>query len=178
MNVTIITPLYPPDIAPPAPYVKELAARLSTHHSVSVIAYGSYPEEVPGVRIRTVSKRQPRIMRMIALTALLFKELPSAEVIIVENGPSIELPVGIVARILRKRVVVHIGDSGAYERTSTSFVAGRAYSFLTSYASAVLTTSPCVRPEILPFEPEPISSLADFESSWEVHLRALEKTFA
>lgn len=177
MHVTIITPLYPPDVAAPAPYVKELAARLLSRHSVSVVAYGSYPEKVPGVRIRAVSKRQPRLMRMIALIALLFKELSGADVLVVENGPSVEIPVGIVARLLRKRVVVHIGDAGAYNRITSSFVASLAHSFLTSYASSVVTTSPLPRPEILPFEAEPSSALADFEESWATHLQTLEASF-
>src|SRR3989344_9051256 len=40
MKIVLATALYPPDIAPPAPYVKELATRLAANHEVTIVTYG------------------------------------------------------------------------------------------------------------------------------------------
>ncbi len=177
MKVTIVTPLYPPDIASPAPHVKELATRLAAHHSITVLAYGSYPEQVPGVTIIAVSKRQPKLLRILAFTLALFKTAWSAEVLLIENGPSVELPAGIVLRVLRRRTIVHVGDDGALQRTGTSKFSAFTHHFLLSRAYKVLTKGPLDRPEILPFEPYPDAKFKAYEESWEEHLATLDSLF-
>ena len=63
MTLVLASPLYPPDLAEPAPYTKELARRLSTTHTVIVVAYGRLPEKVPGARNKTLKKPKPPSQR-------------------------------------------------------------------------------------------------------------------
>ncbi len=171
MRIVIATPLYPPDIAPQASYVKELAQRLSTQHQVTIVAYGSYPEEVPGVRIVSVSKRQPKPLRLLAFFWALYREAHNTEVLYAENGPSVELPVGLLARLTRLKLLVHLGDQPAHARAS------RLEQFMTSRALSVVSDSPLPRPEILPFTPYPEEALRAYESSWQTHLIMLTRIF-
>ena len=65
MRILLITPLYPPDIAGTAPYVKELAERLASAHTVTILTYGHIPELVPNVIIHTVEKSSLLPLRII-----------------------------------------------------------------------------------------------------------------
>ncbi len=171
MRIVIATPLYPPDIAPQASYVKELAQRLGTQHQVTLVAYGSYPEAVPGVRIVSVSKRQPKPLRLLAFLWALYREVKNAEVLYAENGPSVELPVGLLTRITRLKLVVHLGDQLAHTR------AARLEQFMTSRASSVVSDIPLSRPEILPFTAYPEEAFRAHEASWQTHVAMLTNLF-
>ena len=81
MRILIATPLFPPDTAPAAVYAKELAARLSGLHEVSVVAYSYIPEQVPGAQIHAVSKRQPVPIRITAFMAALFQKARHADIL-------------------------------------------------------------------------------------------------
>ncbi len=170
MRIVIATPLYPPDIAPQASYVKELAKRLSNEHAVTVVAYGSYPEEVPGVRIVSVSKRQPKPLRILAFTWAIFRATRGADILYAENGPSVELPVGLLTLLPHPRLVVHMGDTGAATRAEVSLSHGRLLKGMTKRAAHVETSTPLTRPEILPLAPRPEQELAAYEESWKQHI--------
>jgi hypothetical protein len=83
MRILLASPLYPPDIAEPAPYVKELALRLSASHSVTVLTYGKHPETIERVRMHSVDKSTPRLVRLKAYTRALGAGLASAAVVFV-----------------------------------------------------------------------------------------------
>ncbi len=175
MRLVIATPLYPPDIAEPAPYVKELARRLSPIHEVTIVAYGSHPEQVGGVRIIAVDKHKPLPLRLIAFFFALAKASSRADVLLVENGASVELPAGILARLKRIHVVLHIGDAAAHERIKYNPTLARIESFLTARAHCVLEDKPLPHPEVLPFAPKPDQTA--YDASWESHLTALTSCF-
>lgn len=170
MRVVIATPLYPPDIAPQAVYVKELAKRMSGEHTVTVVAYGSYPEEVPGVRIVSVSKRHPKLFRVLAFTWELYRATRGADILYAENGPSVELPVSLLTLLPHPRLIVHMGDSDAATRAEVSVPHGKLLTGMTKRAVHVETSTPLTRPEILPFAPRPEQELAAYEESWKQHV--------
>lgn len=174
MRIVIATPLYPPDIALPAPYVKELARRLSYTHQVTVVAYGRYPEEIAGVRILVASKRYPLPIRLIAFLILLARETRNADALIIENGPSVELPAGIVSRVLGRRFVMHLGDAAAHARTESSLLLRRIEEFATKRASVVLSDLPLSQPEILPFGDSTLAPFQAYEASWDAHFARIE----
>jgi len=178
MKIVLATPLYPPDIAEPAPYIKELAKRLSKQHEVTILAYGSYPEKVDGVRIFTVSKRRSRPVRIIQYTLALFIATLRADVVVAENGPSTEVPVGLVARLTKKPLIVHIGDRDAHARAAKDTRLQRFERFVLSQAKSVILDMPLPRPEIFPFENFPTSAMSMYESSWDEHLKKLEQQLA
>lgn len=174
MKIVLATPLYPPDIAPPAPYAKELAKRLADRHEVVVVAYGRLPERVEGVRIAAVDKRRPLPLRLVQYFFALRSAAKNADVLYIQNGPSVELPAGLLAYLTGIPLVMHIADLSAHRHAESSFWLSRIERFALRRAQATLTDSPLPRPEILPFEPRPTEALAAYEASWVAHLQKLE----
>lgn len=177
MRIVLATPLYPPDTEDPAPYVKELARHLASQHIITIVTYGRLPENVPGVQIVAVNKRRPLPLRLIAYTMALRRVARDADVLYAQNGPSTELPAGLVALVTRTPLVMHIGDPVAHEHAATHPLLRLIERFAFSRAQAVITDSPLPRPEILPLEPEPVAAQDAHRVSWEMHLRTLENTF-
>lgn len=178
MRIAIATPLYPPDIAEPAPYVKELATRLATKHTVTIVTYGRFPEEIPGVRIVCVSKQRPLLIRLALYTFVLLRETRKADCVYAINGASVELPAGLVARLSQKPLFAHTRDSSAHARAQIDSLLGHIENFLLSRADAVVSNTPLSRPEVLPFVPHPTEAMEAYEASWQEHVRTLESTFA
>jgi len=116
MRIVIATPLYPPEIAGPAPYIKELARRLSKDTEVTIVAYARLPEQVPGVHIIAVDKRRPLPLRLFAYLRALARAARDADAIYAINGASVELPVLIVSFFSRTPLFFGIGDRVAHER--------------------------------------------------------------
>ncbi len=177
MKIVLATPLYPPDIAPPAQYVKELAKRLSAAHEVTLVVYGRLPEEVPGVRSVAVDKRLPLPLRLISYFFALAHAARGADVVYLQNGPSVELPATLLAPFLRAQLYFHYGDGAAHHyaqkhfwrRTIEGFVARRA---------GLIDDTPGQKPEILPLEAPPTAALALWEEAWKRHTTMLEQHFA
>jgi hypothetical protein len=177
MRIAIATPLYPPDIAEPAPYVKELATRLAIEHTVTIVTYGRFPEEIPGVRIVCVNKQRPLLIRLTLYTLVLLREAWKADCVFAINGASVELPAGIVARASGKPLFVHVRDTSAHERAQINSLLGHIENFLLSRANAVITSTPLSRPEVLPFAPKPLAAQEAYDVSWKEHVETLETTF-
>ena len=178
MRIIISTPLYPPDIAEPAPYTKELARRLSASHDVIIVTYGRVPEEVPGVKILVIDKRKPLLPRLFSYTLALLREARLANIIYLQNGASTELPAGIVARLTRIPLVAHIGDAIADEKASKSVILRALQKFAFSRAQTILTETPPPHHEVLHFEGFPAAALSAYEASWKNHLKQLERQFS
>ncbi|MBU6323782.1 MAG: hypothetical protein KGI41_02790 [Patescibacteria group bacterium] len=169
MRIVIATPLYPPEIADAAAYAKELARRLAKDHAVTVVAYAHLPEELPGVRVVTVEKRQPRFARLRAFRSALARESKDADAVIAINGASVELPL-ILAHFPAPALFV-LADASAHAR------AGLLERFARGRARAVVGSVPAQKPEILPLEPEPTAALAAWNATWHAHLVQFEKIF-
>ncbi len=164
MKIVLATPLYPPDIAEPAPYIKELAKRLSTLHEVTIVTYGRLPEKIPGVSIVAVDKRQPIIPRLRAYWSALRRAAKDAHVVYAENGASVELPVFFIS----SHLIFHIGDKKAHGRTKHNLLRYLLEKLVCTRARTVLKGSPLPRPEIIPFEKPP--ALDAYEASWQSHM--------
>ena len=178
MKIVIVSPLYPPDIAQPAPYVKELGSRLSGSHEIVVVTYGSLPELVRGVHIVTVPKHTPLFMRLFSFTRALMREAKDADVIYLQNGASAELPAGIVARLTRTPLVAHIVDAQAHENAARHPLLGFIEHFAIAPARAIVEDMPMERPEILPLEAYPKEAFLAYEKSWDTHTKKLEQIFS
>lgn len=175
MRITIATPLYPPDTAPTALYVKELAKRLSEAHEVTILAYAHIPEKIEGITIIPISKRRPLPIRLFHFAISLIKEARKSDVVYAENGASVELPVVLVSLLTKARFVMHIGDRPAHEWAKVKFFRRILESTALRQAHAVITDLPLPRPEILPFGHPP--DLSQYESSWNIHIQSLESKF-
>lgn len=198
MKIVITTPLYPPDVAEPAPYVKELAMRLRDTDEVTIIAYNHIPEKIPGVKIVTIQKQFPMPIRLLTFTIALFKLSKEADVIYSQNGQSTELPLSIVSLLRNKPFVLRLGDEAALGFTQKKFALRLIQRFAIRRAQANITHSdtttktisslaeidtvhqmqrPHSRPEILPFVSTDEAILNEFEQSWVQHVNELRAFF-
>ena len=174
MKIVIATPLYPPDIEPTAVYVKELARRLAhIGEEVTVATYGRLPEPIPGVRIIGVDKRAGLLTRLINFRHALNKAAQDADVVYIENGPSVELPVALSS--FRGKIILHLGDPAAHAYAQKKFLRGLIEGRVAKRARSVISDSPLIKPEILPFAPAP--DMAPYEASWSEHLGDLMHVF-
>jgi len=178
MKIVLATPLYPPDIAPPAPYVKELAKRLAGSHQVALVTYGKLPEQVAGVSIIAVPKSSMLPLRLLRYTFALLKAARSADVVYAQNGASVELPAALIALFTRRPLVVGLSDESAHNRARRGGVLGSIERFALGRAKTEVTNLPLERPEILPFGPKPEPQLQAYEASWKEHVMQLESVFA
>jgi hypothetical protein len=117
MRILILSSLFPPDPGDTAHYVKELAKRLS-EHSVTLLHYGNLPEIVPTVKVVSISKRLPVVVRLFSYTKSLFAHSAQADVIIVNNAPGTELPALLISFLTKKPFVVCVSDLQIFLRKS------------------------------------------------------------
>lgn len=168
MRIVVASPLYPPDIADPAPYVKEFAARLSRDgHDITVITYGHLPENVPGVAIMATDKRAPLLLRVARFTAALFRALKKADALYIQSGASAELPALIALALTPAKIDVLFRRSE--EPPHKSFVRRLVRRLVLKRARIVETAKELVRPEIMPLEPYPARAFENYERAWREH---------
>lgn len=200
MRILIVTPLYPPDIAGHAPYVKELAVRLSSEHDVTVLAYNHLPEQVSNVTIIPIEKSARLVMRLSRFTSALYKCARRADIIYVQNGPSVEFPVYLASHFFYTPFYFRLGDNiplrlaESNHGLSTLLVHtmrrargiirhSEIHSFGGTLVNKVFKKKrhtiicPLQRPEILPFEPYPTEAFTRYEQSWVAHVRKLVAIF-
>jgi hypothetical protein len=177
MRLVIATPLYPPDIAEPAPYVKQLARELSRTHEVTVVLYGKLPEVVDGVRLVAIDKGRSLPFRLVAYTRALIRELRSADCLYIENGASVELPAILASWLTGTPLIVHQGDAAARRYAAKHLLYRAVERGALARARACVTESPLPTPEILPLAPRPERELEAARNSWRVHLAILESLF-
>lgn len=177
MKIVIATPLYPPDTAEPAPYVKTLASKLTEGHEVVVVLYGRLPEVVPQVRYVCIDKRPPLPLRLLRYTMTLIIESRHADVLYVENGTSTELPAIIVSFVSRVPIIFHIGDRFAHSLLTKHSVRTYLERFLRHRAFETLEEMPEPRPEILPFTTYPKAAFVAYDAAWAAHLARLITLF-
>lgn len=183
------TPLYPPDIAEPAPYTKHLAEMLSGEEAVTVVTYGRLPEPVHGVRIVAVDKRSPLPMRLVRYFFALLFATRQADILYAQNGASVELPAGIVSLLTRTPLILSTYDDVAMKRANESGLLGMMFRFAAKRAHVVIWSEvkegehahtlvqPHPRPEILPFRQHNETAEKEYTASWEKHVAALMEIF-
>jgi hypothetical protein len=193
MKILIATPLYPPDIKEPAPYVKELAKRLSPTHTVIILAYNHIPERIDGVTIITVEKSANVLVRLFRFFQSLRRHMASVDVLYVQNGPSVELPVLMSLSLATRtpKTILRLGDSVPLTKGDRSFASRITNALMKRVAvtfshedtcalcevPTTVISRPLPRPEILPFPAQNAHSEKEYEDSWNEHVNALLKIF-
>lgn len=193
MRMLIVTPLYPPDIAPLAVYVKEFAKRFSSRADITILAYAHIPEKIEDVRIVTVTKNIPLLFRLVSFTYTLWKESRKADIIFIQNGASVELPASVVSLVSNTPQIIRLGDTVALRSAKARWVLGAILKFVLFRATQIVdeqtilthaytkkTTkiaTPLPRPEILPFAEYPKEALEQYEESWNEYLNRLTQIF-
>jgi len=176
MKLVVASALFPPDVAPPAPFLKTLVTRLAPSHEVTAVVYGKLPEEVPGVTFVPIDKEVGRFKRLVEFTRALVRAARDADIVFAENGPSTELPVILTSLLTRTPVLLHRGDTLAI---SVAGPFARVLQWVAEHRSKhVFTESPKERPEILPFAERPEQALKDYDASWNTFMQNLEQTLS
>lgn len=117
MKIIIATPIYPPEIAEPAQYVKKLASRWSDKHEVVIITYANAVEKIPNVKIVAINKHWPLLLRFIKYTFNLLKMAQGADIIYAQNAVAVGLPAIIVKTLLNIPVVIRFAEDEAWKRS-------------------------------------------------------------
>lgn len=183
MRITLVTPLFPPDTGAPAPYIKELAGRLPSC-KIDLLLYGHLPEYVSDIAYHCIDKRNIMPVRLFHFTKKLYTLAKQTDVLLVQNGPSVELPAIIISFVTRVPIVLCVSDTRARTKAQHTKVYAYVHKLLQKRVikticaidqkETLLETIPVPvpRPEILPFETTP-GSLEAYETSWDTHTQAL-----
>lgn len=118
MKIILATAVFPPEIGGPATYVKEVAERLRDTHEITIVAYASTSEKVPGTTLITVSKRRPLPLRLLKFTSVLYRAARNADVMYVQNAVAAGLPAIIVNFLTGIPVVIKFVGDEAWERAT------------------------------------------------------------
>lgn len=178
MRILVATPLFPPEIAGPAPYVKELVTRLAKEHEVTLLAYTHLPEGVPGVRIIVVDKHRALPLRLAHFLIALLRALRHADALLAVNGMAVELPLTLATLVSTRPVIVLRADPAATKRAQTERLPGLCARSARARARTCIESFPLSRPEIIPFEPYPSVAFAQYEQSWRDHLALIKETLS
>lgn len=116
MKIIIATPLYPPETAEPAPYVKELAKHLSGAHEITIVAYASTSEKIKNAKLITIDKRRPLFIRLTKYLIELFKASRNADVIYMQNSLAVGLPALIVGYLRNTPVAIRFTEDEGWKR--------------------------------------------------------------
>jgi len=116
MKIIIATPLYPPEIETLASYVKELATRLKKYHEITIVAYASTAEKISGVKLITVSKHLPLLIRLFMYTFVLLKASKCADIIYAQNSATSGFASIIVQKLRKIPVIINFAEHEAWKR--------------------------------------------------------------
>lgn len=171
MQILITAALFPPDVADPAAYIKELAARLARKHSVTILTYGHIPESVANVTIHVIPKSQSTVRRLFQFARVLRTLSREAEAVIINNAPSTEVPLIFSSWFNNRKWFLLPSD------TKIIYTGWRKFFHTLALKRAQLLDIPLpqARPEILPFKKPSESVWQQYESSWEKHITTLNK---
>lgn len=175
MKIVLATHLYPPDIAQPAPYVKELARRLSQQHTVTVVSLGMLPEIIAGVVHVPVSKSDILPVRVFKTFLAFLKVANKNDVCIVENGAAIALPALLALFFVRTPIILHEGDMHAKQLTEDSTSLRWIDALIKHRSLRTVSHLPIRHPEKHRFNQSYSEELVAYERSWTDHLELLNE---
>ena len=174
MKILILTPLFPPDTGAPAPYTKQLIEQLQ-NHQVTLVAYGHLPEAAPYQTLITLDKRWPKLFLLMKSFFVLLTNSRSHELILVNNGPSTELPALAASFFIRTPIKLCLSDPRAL-RASEGGLYKIIHTLFRRRASSVITfpeASTYLRPEKLPFAKEDPLIEKTQQAWWQDHITTL-----
>lgn len=169
MRLTVVTPLFPPDVHDVANYHKDLVTRLTREHTVTVALFGYLPEGVPQVLFTTIDKRTNVTTRLWQMFCTLLTLRKKTDWFIVTNGPSTELPALILSFFTRTPILLLASDSiqsGGVYRLIHKLLLQKVQATIT----ILETRNVLIRPEIHPLIAGSASALSDYETAWANHL--------
>lgn len=181
MHILIVSSLFPPDIAPTAKYVKLLAGNLSKTHKVSVLHFGHLPEKIENVSFASVEKGRSVLTRIFIMCRALIKKSKQADVVLLQNGPSIELPALLAGLFLRRKTIYMISDQAAHVRTKQhpfKKIIQRLVQKICMQTIHIDDLQSLLQPMVHPLEDIPEQTLHEHKEIWQDHRAQLEASCA
>jgi len=177
MKIIIATPLYPPEIAEPAPYSANLAKILKNKNlEISIIAYSLIPEKINGVKIFSINKHLPLLIRLFLFTFKLLKNSKNIDIIYALNGASVELPILIVSKLTNKPFIINNID----KKTDLKIRQNKLFKYIKyltfKNAKKIINEAPLSKPEITLFDKKE-QEIIKYKKFWENHANNLLKIF-
>lgn len=175
MKTLILSPLFPPDVGDPALYVKELASILPSADTV-LLVYGHLPESVTGVSTKTIDKRNVLPLRLFRFTVALFKTSKDADLIIINNAPSTELPALILSFFRSPKMLLCVSDPIANTVSGRGFY-GLIHLLLRRNCQKVIILPKdqlYKKAEVLPFITFDTSAEAMRQTWWQKHIADIQ----
>lgn len=174
MKILILSPLFPPDTGAPASYVKDLAERLAGEYDTTLLVYGYLPENVTGASISTVDKRALLPLRLLSYTKSLLQQ-SDHNLVIVNNAPSIELPLLLVS-LFKKNVYILIESDPIALKASKRGWYKVLHKIVQDRSKKIVVLAEETnykKAEILPFVEFDAASEARRQTWWSTHLNHL-----
>lgn len=175
MRIAIITPLFPPDIGEPAPYVKLLAKKLSATEEVSVLLYGRLPEKAGTAKLIQTDKRLWLFVRILLFFSKLLVSQHRYKIFLINNGPSTELPALLLALLRPRSSILIISDPRAKANSESGFYK-TVHSLIKKRVRATIDIteqSDRHQPERHPFKAPSAEVLTAYEKWWEHHIQEI-----
>lgn len=173
MKILILSPLFPPDTGAPSSYVKELATRLQTNHTVTLHIYGYLPESVSGITILSTDKRTSLPNRLLSFTKTLFSHREKFDVVLVNNAPSVELPFFFFWLFSRVPYVLIESDPLAKKNCKGLYKVINSFIIRHAHHTLVVEESSYKKAEVLPFTSFDTIREAARTDWWNSHIETL-----
>jgi hypothetical protein len=174
MRITILTPLFPPDTGAPAPYTKLLAKKL-TAHTVTLIIYGRLPESVPAVKMITLAKHRTKVSLLGKSLQALFTASKESDLILINNGPSSELPALLFSYLSQTPIKLCLSDPLAAQASQRGWYK-LIHSLLLKRVHSVIqlpAAEQYLPAEILPFTKPDKAAASRQQHWWAQHLQEI-----
>lgn len=176
MKILILSPLFLPDTGAPATYVKTLLPHLKSH-DVTLVLYGHLPESTgEHVHIITLDKRWSKPYLMIKSFFTLLKKGKESDLIIINNGPSTELPALLVSYFFKIPMFLCLSDPLAI-KAGTKGVRGFIHTLCAKRMRRIITLPAeenlYLPAEKLPFTPFDTKAEAARQEWWNKHVSDL-----
>lgn len=168
MHMLVLTPLFPPDVSRPATYAKELVTRLSHVHEVTCLHYGQLPERAGDTTLISVRKDVATVIRLWHFALALWQQR-HADVVILMNGPSVELPFLLLSLSLPAPLIYIENDHEAIGRTG--WIGHTLHRLVQKRARHTITPDATLlnRPILHPLESNSSSALRQYQEHWTAH---------
>ena len=179
MRIALVSTLFPPDVDETAQYTKELAGRLTAADQVTLLVYGFLPESIANASIIAVDKRRNLPLRLGQMWYQLMKAARVHDILIIENGPSIELPALLTTFLSRTPIIFLVSDARAQEQSKRHPLFSFLYQSLQKRSKRtfnIAATLPSLeRPLVHPLHPYPTTAMESYEQAWATHTTELQQ---
>jgi len=117
MKIIVTTPLYPPEIAEPGPYTKEVSSKLKDKLELVVLTYANFTDNDQSPKIISVPKNLSTPIRLLKYFLKLLQISKNTELIYSQSGVAASFSSVLAGLINKKPVIFRYSEDEAWERS-------------------------------------------------------------